>query len=174
MTEEEVVNFNLTVDAVVETTHTTAAEIKSTKLKATTPADTNEWLNNIKGYTNLVHSLFGPICPHFFQGLKAEACNIIFPEAKAAILWIILLQARHFTQALPRQKCLCCKYAVKCVWKGCTCLHRVATDEEAKQFVTLLDKAITNPDKVGTGQDRSGIAITTCWPWSTTGPASGS
>eukprot|EP00957_Ditylum_brightwellii_P128551 9805929-Ditylum_brightwellii.AAC.1 len=68
----------------------------------------------------------------------------------------------------------------KCVWKGCTHLHRVATDEEAKQFVTLLDKAIANPDKVDTGQGRrvgytnkTGIAITTCWPWSTTGPANG-
>eukprot|EP00957_Ditylum_brightwellii_P060850 4619797-Ditylum_brightwellii.AAC.1 len=53
MTEEEVANFNLAVDAVKETTHTTAAEIKSTKLKATTPADTSEWMDNIKGYTNL-------------------------------------------------------------------------------------------------------------------------
>eukprot|EP00957_Ditylum_brightwellii_P207436 15352977-Ditylum_brightwellii.AAC.1 len=67
MTEEEVVNFNLTVDAVKEATHTTATGIKSTKLKATTPADTGKWMDNIKGYMNLVHSLFGPICPHFFQ-----------------------------------------------------------------------------------------------------------
>eukprot|EP00957_Ditylum_brightwellii_P012096 913946-Ditylum_brightwellii.AAC.1 len=41
MTEEEVVNFNMMVDAVEEATNTTAAEIKSTKLKATTPADTS-------------------------------------------------------------------------------------------------------------------------------------
>eukprot|EP00957_Ditylum_brightwellii_P078599 5975872-Ditylum_brightwellii.AAC.1 len=40
MTEEEVVNFNLTVDVVKEATHTITTEIKSTKLKATTPADT--------------------------------------------------------------------------------------------------------------------------------------
>eukprot|EP00957_Ditylum_brightwellii_P045882 3480285-Ditylum_brightwellii.AAC.1 len=40
MAEEEVVNFNLTVDAVEEATHTTAVEIKFTKLKATMPADT--------------------------------------------------------------------------------------------------------------------------------------
>eukprot|EP00957_Ditylum_brightwellii_P151246 11516402-Ditylum_brightwellii.AAC.1 len=53
MTEEEVVNFNLTVDAVEKATHTTAAEIKSTKLKATTPVDTSKWMDNIKGYTNL-------------------------------------------------------------------------------------------------------------------------
>eukprot|EP00957_Ditylum_brightwellii_P147679 11246245-Ditylum_brightwellii.AAC.1 len=89
MTEEEVVNFNLTVDAVKEATHTTAAEIKSTKLKATTLVDTSEWMENIKGYTNLVHSLFRNICPHFFQmkevvtklqGLKAEAQNNIALE----------------------------------------------------------------------------------------------
>eukprot|EP00957_Ditylum_brightwellii_P159356 12129973-Ditylum_brightwellii.AAC.1 len=107
MTEEEVVNFNLTVDAIEEATHTNAAEIKSTKLKAATPADTSQWMDNIKGYINLVHILFGPICPHFFQmkevctnlqGLKMEAQNNIAPEAKAAILWIVLLQARHFTQ----------------------------------------------------------------------------
>eukprot|EP00957_Ditylum_brightwellii_P105606 8051578-Ditylum_brightwellii.AAC.1 len=107
MTEEEVVNFNLTVDAVKEATHTTTAEIKSIKLKATTPAVTSKWMDNIKGYTNLVHILFGPICPHFFQmkevvtnlqGLKAEAQNNIAPETKAAILWIVLLQARLFTQ----------------------------------------------------------------------------
>eukprot|EP00957_Ditylum_brightwellii_P203439 15334617-Ditylum_brightwellii.AAC.1 len=84
-----------TVDAFVEATQTTAAKIKSTKLKATMPADTNEWMNNLKGYTNLVHGLSGPICPHFFQmrevitnlqGLKAEACNNISPEAKAESL----------------------------------------------------------------------------------------
>eukprot|EP00957_Ditylum_brightwellii_P140182 10681502-Ditylum_brightwellii.AAC.1 len=32
------------------------------------------------------------------QGLKADARNNIAPEAKAAILWIVLLQTRHFTQ----------------------------------------------------------------------------
>eukprot|EP00957_Ditylum_brightwellii_P105743 8064597-Ditylum_brightwellii.AAC.1 len=53
MTEEEVVNFNLTVDVVEEATHTTAAKIKSTKLKATMLADINEWMDNLKGYTNL-------------------------------------------------------------------------------------------------------------------------
>eukprot|EP00957_Ditylum_brightwellii_P098486 7503033-Ditylum_brightwellii.AAC.1 len=101
------VNFNLTVDVVEEATHTTAAEIKSTKLKATTPADTSDWMDNIKGYTNLVQNIFGPICPHFFhmkevvanlRGLKAEKQNNIAPEVKAAILWIALLQARHFIQ----------------------------------------------------------------------------
>eukprot|EP00957_Ditylum_brightwellii_P009607 724241-Ditylum_brightwellii.AAC.1 len=53
MTEEEVVNFDLIVDAVKEATHTTTAEIKSTKLKASMPADTGKWMDNIKGYTNL-------------------------------------------------------------------------------------------------------------------------
>eukprot|EP00957_Ditylum_brightwellii_P029658 2241153-Ditylum_brightwellii.AAC.1 len=57
MTEEEVENFNLTVDAVEKATHTTATEIKSTRLKITTPVDTSEWMDNIKGYTNLVQSL---------------------------------------------------------------------------------------------------------------------
>eukprot|EP00957_Ditylum_brightwellii_P058313 4420822-Ditylum_brightwellii.AAC.1 len=75
MTEEEVVNFNLTVDVVKEATHTTTAEIKSTKLKATTPADTSNWMDNIKGYTNLVHSLFRPICSHFFQ-MKEVVTNL--------------------------------------------------------------------------------------------------
>eukprot|EP00957_Ditylum_brightwellii_P028214 2130734-Ditylum_brightwellii.AAC.1 len=60
MTKQEVINFNLTVDAIKEVTYTTAAEIKSTKLKATTPAVTNEWIDNIKGYINLKHSLFEP------------------------------------------------------------------------------------------------------------------
>eukprot|EP00957_Ditylum_brightwellii_P125182 9543611-Ditylum_brightwellii.AAC.1 len=32
------------------------------------------------------------------QSLKAEAQNNVSPERKAAILWIVLLQARHFTQ----------------------------------------------------------------------------
>eukprot|EP00957_Ditylum_brightwellii_P181650 13837324-Ditylum_brightwellii.AAC.1 len=93
MTEEEVVNFNLTVDLVKEATHTTTAEIKHTKLKATMPTDTSKWMDNIKGYTNLMKDIVTNL-----QGLKAEAQNNIAPEAKAAILWIVLLQARHFTQ----------------------------------------------------------------------------
>eukprot|EP00957_Ditylum_brightwellii_P120885 9219694-Ditylum_brightwellii.AAC.1 len=187
------------------------------------------------------------------QGLKAEAQNNIAPEAKTAILWIVLLQARHFTQGntdvlmefvamkaslavkntcirhaelpaglipttlkrkrdgpiasltpikkpntmlpgpqrptevhpllqkklvntvfklnplvLLKKVCDYCNILVmqlcpdknvcasnmlgKCVWTECTRLHRVATDEEAKHVVALLDKAIANPDKVGTGQ----------------------
>eukprot|EP00957_Ditylum_brightwellii_P077023 5853614-Ditylum_brightwellii.AAC.1 len=75
MPEEEVVNFNLTVDAVKEATYTTAAEIKSTKLKATMLVGTSEWMDNIKGYTKLVYSLFGPICPHFFR-MKEVVTNL--------------------------------------------------------------------------------------------------
>eukprot|EP00957_Ditylum_brightwellii_P094743 7214873-Ditylum_brightwellii.AAC.1 len=32
------------------------------------------------------------------QGLKTEARNNISPEAKAAILWVVLIQAQNFTQ----------------------------------------------------------------------------
>eukprot|EP00957_Ditylum_brightwellii_P040559 3069613-Ditylum_brightwellii.AAC.1 len=107
ITEEEVVDLNANAVAVEAATHTTVNIIKATKLKPVTLLDSTAWLNSIKAYVNYVFAFFGALCPHYTQtkevvnklhGLKPETHKAISPESKAAILWIILLQGRHYAQ----------------------------------------------------------------------------
>eukprot|EP00957_Ditylum_brightwellii_P135098 10300403-Ditylum_brightwellii.AAC.1 len=105
--EEEVVSINEQAAALEVATCTTVAEVKSSRLSAKTLEDTADWLSMLKAYTNATFAIFSSMPPHYtyvkeivnaLHDLKPETRRAISHESKAAILWIILLQARHFAQ----------------------------------------------------------------------------
>ena len=100
----------------------TPSDLKSSKQKlvATVPTDGNKWKMMLLRFTNLLFVLFKGECPLYLKMLDiakalrkypADVIDKVPMHAKASILWIIHLQARHFAQgkmnpANPSKMCL--------------------------------------------------------------------
>lgn len=85
------------------------SDIKNTKKKLvpTVPEDGIKWRSMILKLTNLSRNLFTADCPYYqrmlkvstiIRGYQLETLQALPHAAKAAILWICHLQARHFAQ----------------------------------------------------------------------------
>ena len=106
MTEDEVAIINDTMEALDSATTTTAKEYKDvTRIKATVPEDSYEFTILLKTFANPLYSLFGSICPLYlqvrtlirsFNTYTRTALKAMSMTTKASILWILLLQTRHF------------------------------------------------------------------------------
>jgi hypothetical protein len=106
LTEDEVALINDTMEALEQATTTTAKEYKDvTRIKAKIPEDSHDFLLLIKTFANLLYALFGSSCPlylHVRKMIKAftaytrTALKAMSMATKASVLWITLLQTRHF------------------------------------------------------------------------------
>ena len=106
LSEDEVALINDTMEALEQATTTTAKEYKDvTRIKAKVPEDSHDFLLLIKTFANLLYSLFGSNCPLYlqvqkmFKAFTSYACTALKAMSittKASILWITLLQTRHF------------------------------------------------------------------------------
>ena len=76
-----------------------------TKILPKVLGDPFEFLLVLNTFANLLYALFGAGCPLFLQlrmvikalyAFKRAAMNSMSAHTKASILWIILLQTRHF------------------------------------------------------------------------------
>lgn len=87
----------------------TALDIKAarSKLKAQVPNSTEEFLKMLRAFTNLLFSLFTSQSPMYkcmysivkgLRDLSKNARENLSHSTKAAMLWVILLQARRFAQ----------------------------------------------------------------------------
>jgi hypothetical protein len=106
MTEDEVAIINDTMEALEQATTTTAKEYKDvTRIKATVPSEAHEFVLQLKTFANLLYALFGSLCPLYtqvrtmiraFNTYTKASLKAITMQTKASILWILLLQTRHF------------------------------------------------------------------------------
>jgi hypothetical protein len=106
MTEDEVALINDTMEALEQATTTTAKEYKDvTRIKAKVPEDAHDFMLLLKTFANLLYALFGSNCPLYLQVrrmIKAftaytrTALKALTMSTKASIMWITLLQTRHF------------------------------------------------------------------------------
>lgn len=88
-------------------TSVTVEELRKSKskIRAVVPDSAEDFLDMLKRFTNLLFALFGGRCPLYIQMYDiVEALLTYQPcarkkfthQTKASILWIILLQSRHF------------------------------------------------------------------------------
>jgi hypothetical protein len=106
LTEDEVAIINDTMEALEQATTTTAKEYKDvTSIKAKVPKEAHDFLLLLKTFANLLYALFGSSCPLYIQvraiirsftTYSRTAMKALSMAAKAAVLWILLLQTRHF------------------------------------------------------------------------------
>ena len=106
VSDDDAAVINDTMEALDHATTTTAAEYKAvTKVTATVPVDSFEFLLLLKTFANLLFALFGSSCPlytnvrHLIKAIhtyKRSAIRALTMQTKASILWILLLQTRHF------------------------------------------------------------------------------
>ena len=106
MSEDEVAIINDTMEALEQATTTTAREYKDvTRIKATVPKEAHEFVLLLKTFANLLYALFGSICPMYthvrtmiraFNTYTRTSLKALSMQTKASILWILLLQTRHF------------------------------------------------------------------------------
>ena len=106
MSEDEVAIINDTMEALEQATTTTAKEYKDvTRIKATVPTESHEFVLLLKTFANLLYALFGSLCPMYthtrtmmraFNTYTKASLKALTMQTKASILWILLLQTRHF------------------------------------------------------------------------------
>ena len=106
MTEDEVALINDTMEALEQAMTTMAKEYKDvTRIKAKVPEDAHDSMLLIKTFANLLYALFGSNCPLYLQVRKMikaftaytrTALKALTLSTKASIMWITLLQTRHF------------------------------------------------------------------------------
>ena len=94
------------MEALEQATATTAKEYKDvTRIKAKIPDESHDFLLLIMTFANLLYALFGSKCPLYLQvrrmiraftSYTRTALKAMTTSTKASILWITLLQARHF------------------------------------------------------------------------------
>ena len=106
LSEDEVALINDTMEALEQATTTTAKEYKDvTRIKAKVPDDAHDFLLLVKTFANLLYALFGSNCPLYlhvrkmikaFTAYNRTALKAMSKATKASILWITLLQTRHF------------------------------------------------------------------------------
>ena len=90
-----------------EATQVTAKELSvAKKTREVVPDNNFEFTEMIKNFTNLLFALFSSACPHYLQvkkilvalhSYKRPVLRVLARSTHASILWILLLQTRHFT-----------------------------------------------------------------------------
>ena len=114
LTEDQIATMELDQHFLRESSNVTPQDIKASKgkLQATVPTDGTKWKQIILRFTNLLLLLFKGDCPLYIKMLDIAKALRKYPleviqnlpmHAKASILWIIHLQARHFAQG--KMKC---------------------------------------------------------------------
>ena len=109
MTEEDVAIMMESHVDMENATTLTAADFKAarSKLKPRVPDTAEEFLTMLRRFANLLYALFSSQCPLYKElieivsGLKTLSPNArakLTKHNKAAVLWIILLQSRRFSQ----------------------------------------------------------------------------
>ena len=109
LTEDQIATMELDQHFLQESSSITPQDIKNSKgkLHATVPTDGTKWKQIILRFTNLLLLLFKGDCPLYTKMLDIAKALRKYPSevmqnlpmhAKASILWIIHLQARHFAQ----------------------------------------------------------------------------
>ena len=104
---DEVAAINEADERLDMATSTTVDDIAKAKkyLKATVPTTADEFILVLKRYANLLFALFSSACPLFravvstinsLMAYSREARDKLSKASKASILWIVLLQSRHF------------------------------------------------------------------------------
>ena len=106
VSDDDAAIINNTMEALDHATTTTAAEYKAvTKVTAKVPEDAFDFLLMLKTFANLLYAIFGASCPLFanvrqiikaLSSYKRNALKQLGIQTKASILWILLLQTRHF------------------------------------------------------------------------------
>jgi hypothetical protein len=109
LSEAQVDDFNELTQAITDATTTTISDVRATKFKATSPGTFEGLLKRLKRLGNFLFAIFGEGCP-LLENL--EACIIDLDDYNetartnmtrrsiASILWIVHLQARHFSAGL--------------------------------------------------------------------------
>jgi len=127
MSEDQVASINEMMEALENATTTTAREYREvTTIVARVPDESYEFQLLLKTYANLLYALFesqSPIYAAVKQIIKAlnaykrNALTAMPKRTKATILWIILLQTRHFAAGnenhLSEFKTMCDKLTAK-------------------------------------------------------------
>ena len=109
LSEEDIATMTQDQDDLAGASSVSIADFRAnrSKLKARTPVDADGFLVMLKRYTNLLFALFSADCPLYqdmysivkaLRGYSPAARANISHEAKTAMLWIILLQSRRFSQ----------------------------------------------------------------------------
>ena len=109
LSEEDIATMAQDHDDLAGASAVTVADFRANraKLKPQTPRDAEGFLLMLKRYTNLIFALFSADCPLYqemygivkaLRSYSPAARANISHEAKTAILWIILLQSRRFSQ----------------------------------------------------------------------------
>jgi hypothetical protein len=122
LTEDQIAEMEFNQHLIGESTTTTPQDIKkaTSKLTATLPETSEQWKQIILRFTNLLLALFKVECPLYLKLVDIVKAIRTYSHltleglprhAKASILWIIHLQARHFAQgkmdpANPLTMCL--------------------------------------------------------------------
>ena len=106
MSEEAISSWNEMEDALAKAKATSVDELKAQKRKITVPTNFEGLLKVLKAYVNLLHACFGGRCPLALELRKTVSAlekysdgaqNQMQKPTIAAVLWIILLQTKHFT-----------------------------------------------------------------------------
>ena len=109
LTEEDVAEMTQDYEDLQKASVVSTADYKAAraKLKARTPPDAEGFMLMLKRFTNLLHALFSSQFPMYVQmygivqalrDYSPNARSKLSHEVKTCILWIILLQARRFSQ----------------------------------------------------------------------------
>lgn len=105
--DDEVAVINDMDDSVAKATSTSPEDHQKMKklMKVAVPTTSEDFTLMIRRYANLVFALFGPLCYLFLalkqlidclRGYSRQVLNAMPQLTRASILWIILLQSRHF------------------------------------------------------------------------------
>jgi len=109
LTEEDVAEMTQDYEDLQNASAVSTADYRAAraKLKAKTPPDADGFMLMLKRFTNLLHALFSSQSPLYIQmygivqalrDYSPNARSKLSHEVKTCILWIILLQARRFSQ----------------------------------------------------------------------------
>ena len=108
MDSDEIACQNIAENLIDSATNVTPLDLEratSKKSKALVPSSPEEFLHMLQAYSNLLLALFSETCPLYvamvsivsaLKSINMRAQASISLQAKATILWIILLQSRRF------------------------------------------------------------------------------
>ena len=105
LTEAQIDDHNSLMEGFNLASSTTPKDFMGTKLKCTCPSTYTGMCKQLKRYANLLHAVFGEFCPLFeamqtlieeFDRYNDTSESRVSKETIASVLWIIMLQSRHF------------------------------------------------------------------------------
>ena len=105
LSETEIEEYNDKVQAIEDATSTTVSDVQANKLSAVVPPTFDKLIHQLKAYANLLFCVFYESSPLYIQildiitslGQYSEQARLTMTtKTRASILWIILIQSRHF------------------------------------------------------------------------------